>query len=240
MGIMWWLKIYTNHNQQLTLPDYIGQQFEKSQIDAKDKSFRLIVNDSIHRVGMKGGEIIDQNPKGGAKVKENRKIYVTVTKEIPDEKALKSLPQLYGRNYSRKQKELSFMKIYTKIKNYEHDLGEPNHILKVWYKGKLVADIKGKRQNVNIEIGDTLEFTLSTKSDAELDIPDLMCRTVAEAKTILDVNELELGDVKVDGDIENLQMARVVYQYPSPKNGFKITSGDAVHITVTQNGINCN
>lgn len=132
------------------------------------------------------------------------------------------------------------MKIYTKIRNYEHDLGEPDHILKVWYKGKLVADIKGKRSNVSIEIGDTLEFTLSSRNDAEIEVPNLMCRTVAEAKTILDVNELELGDVKTDGDIENLQSARVVYQYPSAQKGVKITSGDAVHITVTQNGINCN
>ncbi len=239
MAVLFWLRMYTNHGQELVLPDYMGKQFDESAKDASDKSFTLIVNDSIHRVDLPGGEIIEQNPKGGAKVKENRKIYVTVTKDIADQKSFNSLPVLYGRNYLRKQKELSYMHINTKIKDYQYDHGEPEHILKVWYRGKLVADAGGKRKNISIEVGDTLAFTLSKRAGAELNIPDLMCRTVAEAKTILEVSELELGDVKTDGAIKDLENARIVYQQPSPKDGFKITMGEAIHVTVTQNGINC-
>ena len=239
MAVLFWLKMYTNHGQELTLPDYIGSQIEESQEDAADKSFSLIVNDSIHIVDKPGGEIIEQNPKGGAKVKENRKIYVTITKDVADKKDLSSLPQLYGRNYSRKQKELSYMYIYTKIRDYQYDSGEPDHILGVWYKGQQVIDARGKRKNVEIVVGDTLEFTLSKRAGAELNIPDLMCRSVAEAKMVLEVSELVLGDVKTDGDITDFDNAKIVYQHPSPKDGFTITMGEAIHVTVTQSGINC-
>jgi len=214
MAVLFWLKIYTNHGQELTLPNYIGEHIDASQEDAEKKSFSLIVNDSIHIVDKKGGEIIVQNPKGGTKVKENRKIYVTITKGIADTKDLSGLPVLYGRNYSRKQKELSYMSIFTKIKDYQYDSGEPDHILGVWYKGKKIINAQGKRKNVEIVVGDTLEFTLSKRAGAELNIPDLMCRSLAEAKMVLEVSELVL-------------------------DGFTITMGEAIHVTVTQDGVNC-
>jgi beta-lactam-binding protein with PASTA domain len=239
MAVLCWLRIYTNHGQELTLPDYIGKQIDSSQKDAEKKSFSLIVNDSIHIVDKPGGEIIEQNPKGGAKVKENRKIYVTITKGVADRKSLSSLPSLYGRNYSRKQKELSHMYIYTKIKDYQYDSGEPDHILDVWYNGERVIDARGKKKNVEIVVGDTLEFTLSKRAGAELNIPDLMCRSVAEAKMVLEVSELLLGDIKTEGDISDFENAKIVYQHPSSKDGFTITMGEAIHITVTQNGANC-
>ena len=63
------------------------------------------MNDSVHIVGRQGGMIINQNPKSGSLVKENRKIYVTVTKYNPDKLTLKDLPVLYGADFEQKRKE---------------------------------------------------------------------------------------------------------------------------------------
>ena len=74
---MLWLRIYTNHGQKLELPDYRNMSVEEARIDAQKKSFELIVNDSLFRVGTPGGIILNQNPEAGSKVKENRKVYFT-------------------------------------------------------------------------------------------------------------------------------------------------------------------
>src|SRR5690606_23026533 len=74
LGIFLWLKLYTHHGQQLTLPDYTGMDLELARKDASRKSFDLVVDASVHMVGRKGGEILSQNPEGNSKVKENRKI----------------------------------------------------------------------------------------------------------------------------------------------------------------------
>jgi len=97
-----WLKAYTNHGQKLELDDYVGVHYQKATKDSKKESFELIVKDSIHKVGQPGGLIIAQNPPGGSLVKENRKIYVDITKYNPDEIALESLSAMYGTQYNSK------------------------------------------------------------------------------------------------------------------------------------------
>lgn len=237
--VLFWLRIYTNHGQELTLPNYLDKNYEEALKDAKDKSFEIIVNDSIHEVDKPGGLIVEQNPKAGAKVKENRKIYVTTTKYLADRKSLESLPQLFGRNYERKKKELSYMNIYTKVKGYKQDASEPDHILEVWYKGQKVIDAASKRKNVEFEVGDTLEFVLSKRSGAQLPIPDLMCKGVSEVKFLLSSSQLLLGDVTSEGDIKDIESAKIVSQHPSPIAGYTILSGEPIHVTVTQVGANC-
>jgi len=58
IGTLFWLKSYTNHGQKIELPDYIGINFATAKEDAEDKTFKLVVKDSIHKVGVKGGEIL--------------------------------------------------------------------------------------------------------------------------------------------------------------------------------------
>ena len=101
-----YLRSYTNHGQKLTLPDFNDMHLRDASILATEKTFQIIVNDSTHIVGMPGGVIINQNPKAGSQVKENRKIYVTATKYQSDLIRMKSLPELYGREYEQKRKAL--------------------------------------------------------------------------------------------------------------------------------------
>ena len=105
ISLLLWLNIYTNHGQKLILPDYRNMHVEKAIIDAEKHKFKIIIDDSTHIVGKPGGIIIDQNPKSHSKVKENRKIYVTVTKYNPDKLNIEDLPSLYGRNYDSKKRE---------------------------------------------------------------------------------------------------------------------------------------
>ncbi len=191
-----WLRFYTNHGQELDMPDYVGTQLEEAAKNAEDKTFEIVVNDSTHIVGKPGGEILDQNPKGGAKVKENRKIYVTITKFNADRIKFSDLPTLYGRDFEQKRKELQHLNINANIKKFTFDPGEPNHILEVWYDGKIIANRDIERNDVEIEKGGTLDFVLSEGSGGDTGIIDLRCLPLGRARFLLEKSMLKLGEIE--------------------------------------------
>ncbi len=229
------LRSYTNHGQQLTLSEFEGMHISEANDLAKEKSFEIIVNDSTHIVGKPGGIIINQNPKPNAKVKENRKVYVTVTKYQSDQIRMKSLPELYGRDYEQKKKELALMKINARIKGYAYDQGEPNHILEVFYNGKLVADRDGRENEVKIEKGGTLDFVLSEQRGLQMSIPDLRCESLAAASFILeDGAKLRLGSISEQGEITDQESAYIVDQFPPYSPDGRIYIGESINVVISQ------
>ncbi len=233
-AVLLWLKAYTNHGQKLELKNYIGINYKKAAKDAAKQSFELIVKDSIHKVGQPGGLIIAQNPKGGSTVKENRKIYVDITKYRPDEIALESLSDMYGRNFESKKNELSYLDINSKIKGYEQDSGEPDHILQVWYEGKMIAGRNGRKKGIKIKKGGTLEFVLSKQDGGQVNLPDLVCKQYGELAFLLGVYKLKLGAVEHQGAITNRESAYVISQFPPFSEGKTVNMGDMLEVTIQQ------
>jgi beta-lactam-binding protein with PASTA domain len=228
-----WLRIYTNHSQKLELADYIGTNIEEATEDAKSKSFQIIVNDSVHIVGKAGGEIIEQNPKPNSMVKEKRKIYVTTTKHDADQFDSESLPPLYGRDFDRKKRELSYQDITCKVVDFKFDPGEPNHILEVYYEGQVIEDASGRRKGIMIDKGSTMEFILSKRSGQQLDVPDLTCQPLSQAKFLMESINLIVGQVNEDGKITDASSAWVYDQNPRPGDGAVINSGEGIDLYIT-------
>jgi len=229
---MIWLRFYTNHGQQLELPDYTEMNLEEAKKDAERKSFRMVVNDSIHIVGKKGGEIISQNPTAKSMVKENRKIYVTITKYAADLISVASLPTLYGTEYNSKCRDLKYLEINCKIKGYRHDVGEKDHILEVYHNGELIVSNIGRKNNVKIEKGATLEFILSKKSGAEITVQDYKCKTLAEARFLIENSGLDLTQITENGPITHTEGAYIVAQNPFPDQ--IIESGSPITVKIQQ------
>lgn len=232
-AVLVWLRFYTNHGQELELSNYIGAHIDDAMKDAENQSFRMIVSDSTHIVGKPGGEIISQNPKAGSKVKENRKIYVTISKYNADLISIGSLPTLYGTEYNSKCKDLKYLEIECKIKGYEYDVGEKDHILKVFYKGELIVSSSEKRKNhIKIEKGAVLEFVLSKKSGAEISVPDFKCKTLAEARFLIENSGLNLTQITEQGTIDYPESAYILSQNPFP--GEILESGSTINVKIQQ------
>lgn len=230
-----WLKSYTNHGQKIELPSYVGQMFNDAQDDAKDKTFEIIINDSLHIVGKRGGEILTQKPQAGSLVKENRKIYVDVSKYNADEYSLdKDFPTMYGQEYNRTKEILSNRQIDAEIRSEKADKGEPNHILEVWYNGQLVDGPNGKRSGVKISKGAKMQFVVSKSVGAAISIPELRCKTLARVQTILRFNKLKLGTIEPQGLVTNRDSAYVVQQFPAPDPLSNIETGQSIDIVIQQ------
>ena len=161
-------------------------------------------------------------------------IYVTITKRSPDRILSSRLPELYGKNYERKKKELEeHFEIKARIIDTKFDPGEPNQILEVRYEGKTIIDARGRDNTVQIVKGDYLEFVVSGKTGGQVEVPQLACKTYEEALFILENLGLKIGDVTQDGSISDLSSAYVTSQDPSP-DGSMIDMESSVHLSVTQ------
>lgn len=238
---LFWLRSYTNHGQQLELPDYVGINYDVAFKDAEDKSFKMVVKDSLHRVGIKGGEILNQLPVAYSKVKENRTVYVTVAKYDADMISLDDLPALYGKEYIRKKEELERLEIESEIIGYRYDTGEPEHILEVQLNGKQIVGKNMKGTGVSVPKGGKLSFVLSQRRGGTLELPDLRCMQVSAAEFVLGSQDLSIGKITLDGIIEDQGRAYIVSQYPPYSFGSKIDMGSKIDITITNTKPdNCN
>ena len=229
--VQWWLRIYTNHGQKLELPGFIGKSLTEVEQMASLRDFQLVVSDSVFIVGKKGGIITDQNPKPGSMVKENRKIYVTITKYLKETVRVADLPTLYGNAFEQKKTELKYRDIECVVKSYAYDPGEPNHILEVYYNGDLIVSREGRKDNVVIEKGGTLECVVSRRDGGDVTIPNLRCKELEEVQFLLESYKLKLGDVAKKGDDEGVWY--IISQSPPYDGITNMKMGEKISVTVS-------
>ena len=228
-----WLNLYTRHSQAIEMPDFVGENIDTATTAAADLSFRVSITDSIYIVGKRGHVIVQQNPTPGSMVKENRTVYVTITKKSADKISFARLPILYGKDFDRKKRELfQSFQLESRVIDRRYDAGAPNHILEVRYDGKVIADEDGRKEDVQLDIGGTLEFVVSERVGGELEIPDLVCLTYAEARFIIENSKLELGEIVTTGSINNVDSAFVTGQVPDPGEGV-MYMGDKIRLSLS-------
>ncbi len=233
-GVLQWLKLYTNHGQKLEMQSYIDQHISEAQEDAESRSFVMIVNDSVHIVGKPGGLIQNQNPKGGSRVKEGRKIYVTTTKYSPDVIELKEpiLP-MYGKDYESLRKQLQQKAIATEIKEFKYDPITTGTILEVWHNDEKISSSNLKLDSYKIERGSKLSFVVSSPEGGSFDIPNVIGLTYARAKWAIENSKFSIGEVTYANDlgIDDDEKAIIVEQDPVA-DGSKLEAGKAINLVI--------
>lgn len=227
-----WMKSYTNHNEEYEVHKYVGLEFEDAKQLAEDRSFSMVIVDSIFLLGKKANVVLEQDPRAEAMVKENRTIYVTISKSDPD---IKILPDLAGGNddFYQYQRKLKRLGVSTKIKNkkFRSRLAE-NTILEVWYKGK---DVSGDLvDGVKVEMGSTIEFVVSERMSTTVEVPDLRCKKFTEAEFIINNYNLNVGSVIDDQSVTNRGSAYILRQVPRYTSGATMQVGEEVMLYLTQ------
>jgi len=85
-----WMQSYTRHGQYITVPDVSGMYEEEAGKVLAASGLRYEVSDYKFEKTMVEGGVIEQNPKPGSFVKQERKIYLTLNsgkepmKKVPD------------------------------------------------------------------------------------------------------------------------------------------------------------
>jgi len=80
-GMLFWLKSSTNHNQKIRVPSLAKMSLTEAQEKLDEIDLRIeILDSSNYNPEFPKYSVIEQIPKAGEYVKENRKIYLTLNR----------------------------------------------------------------------------------------------------------------------------------------------------------------
>ena len=223
-----WLRIYTHHSQAIIVPDFTGLFPEEVEIIAKSKRLRIEVADSSYSDDLPRGSVIKQNPVSGSKVKENRRIYLTMNAMNP-EKVI--MPTVTGVSLRQARAILENYGLSIGKISYKPDIAV-NNVLEqriadsIAIPGSLV--IKGTA--VNLVLGKGL-------SDETTVVPDLTGMDLRAAKEMLMSRYLNAGAVIYDSNVQTAGdsvMAFVWRQRPVFGNESRLNLGANVDLWLTR------
>jgi len=144
------LNIYTKHNESITVPSVKGLQIEDAKGILTAANLHYEISDSIFQPGGIPGAIIEQIPKGEAKVKEGRTIYLTI-----QAKGVQMIPIPELKDFSRRQALAQLNSLgFDKIIIDEVPSAYAGIVVSVSYKGNILTP------NQRVPKGSTLKMTV--------------------------------------------------------------------------------
>jgi beta-lactam-binding protein with PASTA domain len=229
----WWLKCYTNHGESVQVADYKGMNINDAKELGSEKGFRLEVLDSIWMDGQPGDIIISQNPQPFMRVKEGRKVYVTVTSSNPE---MVVLPILSESSYDFEKYSSKLMRrsIKCRISERVFDAKQAeNTILYLVYNGSRISE-RDIKDGFEVPMGSTIDFVITERLSNELEIPDLVCLKFDVAEFVISSSNLNLGNVILDETVTNQATAYIYMQEPAYAPGTTMRVGEQINIWLTQ------
>ncbi len=218
------LNIYTNHGKSLEVHDYRGMTLSEAKQKARQRSFSVVVLDSVFLLNRSPNEVIDQTPRPFSQVKENRNIYLTITRSVPPEVPL---PSLIGSDefeqYRRKLERLN-IDLVVRDKQYDRKL-EENTILYLYYDGEQIAP-QDLESGVKVPKGSTVGAVISVRNTGQAQVPNLVCQRFSEASFNISSRQLVVG--RVEGASSNPDDYYVWKQ--EPEAGSMLSIGQPVNL----------
>ena len=77
------IDIFTEHGKYVTVPEIKNLPLSEAVDKLDNAGFKYEVTDSIYEEKVKPGTVVDQVPKGNAKVKSHRTVYITINAFAP-------------------------------------------------------------------------------------------------------------------------------------------------------------
>jgi beta-lactam-binding protein with PASTA domain len=136
--IAWLTRYMTFHGEEYELPDFTGfdmEQLEKFQQEENIYDYTFVVTDSVFVSGKKGGTVLSQDPVPKSKVKEGRKVYLSVVAWSVRKVEMPNLVDL-----SLRQAENKLQSNYLKLGQVIYKASKfANAVLEQRYKGRIIA-----------------------------------------------------------------------------------------------------
>lgn len=150
--ILKWLNVSTNHGEFETVPDLTGKSISVAQIELKENNLVMQIQDSAnYNPDYPKFSVIEQEPPSGAKVKENRKIYITLN---PSGYRKIQVPDLKERTFRQAKPTLEALGFKVGKITYQNNIGK-DLVLKMTHKGKTIneGDKLSKTSVIDLVLG---------------------------------------------------------------------------------------
>ena len=162
--ILWWLRITTNHNEKIEVPDLAKMTLDKVEKTLDEKSLRYEILDSAnYNPDFPKYSVIDQIPKAGKSVKENRKIYLTLN---PSGYRKIEVPDVLNR--TRRQAEPTLLAMGFVIGKISYRPHISDNVLELRYKGEKLnpGTPLQKTSVIDLIVGDQSLNRIQTEDDS--------------------------------------------------------------------------
>ena len=199
------LKNHTNHNQLIEVPNLLGKSVQESHNELINLKLNYDLLDiGAYNPNYKIGSVVNQDPLPYDKVKEGRKIYLTIN---PDKIPYTIFPDILDK---------PFRYAVALLYSYKLKVGD------IYYKNDIAAKVilKSKFEGFTIKKSDSLPiFSLIDLyvgsgiplNQFEFKVPQLIGLSIADAEINLKESFLNLGDVYID-DVVLDSLALFVYK----------------------------
>ncbi|HZW78502.1 MAG TPA: PASTA domain-containing protein [Flavobacteriaceae bacterium] len=132
--MMWWLRITTNHNQKVEVPDLSHMTLDMVEKKLNELDLRYEVLDSAnYNPDFPKYSVIEQIPSAGKYVKENRKLYLTLN---PSGYHDIEVPNVLGRTLRQAEPTLIAMGFQIGKISYQPHISD--NVLEMRYRGGLL------------------------------------------------------------------------------------------------------
>lgn len=215
-----YLPVTTHHGESITVPQLEGVHLDELNefILARDLRYEVTA-DSGYSAEHPPLTVLSQNPKEGQKVKENRKIYISLNATTPP---MVKMPRLVDGSLKNAQMVLeSYGLVLGGIIYEPHEF--QNAVLKQKANGKEIEEGEdiAKGSTINLVIGNGLGRAFS--------MPDVVNNKREDAEFIIIGSGLQLGKVRTQEDDEKAA-GIVLKQYPEA--GSSVRTGNKIDIWI--------
>lgn len=220
-----YLPSYTHHGETVTVPDLESFHYDELERYLSERDLVLKVTlDSGFVADVPPLQVLKQNPKPGTKVKQNRKIYVTLNAENAP---LIMMPNLVNTQVKNAQEILANFGLVRGEIIYVPDIGH-NVVLEQNYRGRAVKEGMeiAKGSQIDLVVGDGLGNQI-------LAIPNLLGMDEGEAEFLVIGSGLRLGKLNYVAT-DTVPKGIVVQQLPPA--GISAKTGEIIDIWISEIG----
>ncbi len=211
VGAMIFLNVVTQHNKELVVPDFSNMTVAEAEAEAARVGMRVEVTDSVFAKRMRKGAVRDQNPSPGSKVKEGRRISLTIN--ALNAKRVQ-MPNLVGLSMRQALAELQSRGLVLGKLIYVEDLATNN----------VLRQLRGNREiapgrSIETETVIDLVVGLNPETDATTYIPSVIGKKYLTAVDAVHKQSLNIKSLKFDESVKDYDdsLNAVVYrQSPEP------------------------
>ena len=161
-----WLKSYTHHGDFETVPQLKGKSLGVVEIELDNNNLKMVVQDSAnYNPNYPAFSVIEQQPEAGAKVKENRKIYLTLN---PSGYRKIGIPNIIRRTYRQAKPTLEALGFEIGSISYQDDIGK-EEVLGIKYKGQTIlpGTLLQKTSKIDLVLGNGNRAAIVRKDGGE-------------------------------------------------------------------------
>lgn len=224
IGVTLWLKGYTLHGKEVTIPQITGMSQQEAEIVLQGSEMYMVVVDSTYSDKAPLGSVVEQTPRAGSHAKPNRPVYVVMNAQT---KRQVPLPELHDVSY--RQAEATLRSLGLKIDKVEYEPSQyPDNVLDVRMGGKSLEE------GTRLTEGTAVTLVIGRRQgDRMVAVPALLGMSLSGARSALLSIGLTIGIYTYDEEPTPETLESYIIYQQSPTEGTVLQEGSMVNIRLT-------